>query len=856
MRKLYFVLLFTLFSFFLAPQKVVISADSVSTDEFKTHTVYTENIIDYVDLENINKISVNEENIAYTLDNETLVIFNKSDKSYKAINNFNNIKKIAFVNSYILVADNNNIKVIKDLNETNANDLEILVDISWTNLKAIDIYTNNKYTFIGLIDNQKFELYKFSNSLTNLTNARIKTIDSVQFISAYMLTINENNAYIVTNNIQPKIHTLNLTIENATLSTKDFKTYAQLIDTFIYNQTEYIISFTQENLYLFDSNINEISNININNTSNKLPIQQLSDITYFNDTIYTCDKTYRTIQTFKIINSDNKITLDIDQIILGSYSKAIGRFNNIYDFFIQGKEIIVSDTNNNRIQIINNATPTIIEIEKDTSPKSIILDNNHNLFYVKDILDTSSLVKYTFDNFNYSKSSEISLSHNNKIGYISDITITNNNIIYLLDYSNNRLLYYTAPNIEIKKSFASDGFILDSSSKIEYLKKLDKLVLFNKNNLYLLDLDGKILSSLNIPNSKDITVGLDSVIVLFDNDKISHFTFIDNSFNYNNLDIEYANFSNYNLISYDITSNKIYAFNNERQCFEYFDYTYETQPTFNEINIAINETLTDNDTLIPITITSSTKIYQYPYHLGNVYNLDKSITKCLGIQEYAEYYRVLFAYNDTLTSGYIEKKYAKIENIINKPIEVLTTNQKVPVYKYPTILQYNNSTISTKELPINTVIKLTSQYPISIDNKVFYIYKEGNNIGFIFNADVILNENKHITYLNNNNASIHLIGENETKLYDEDKETVIHTLYNGDRIFVEKFDKNSEYTKVIFKTSDLKTIEGYIRTSTIKMDIIDNSTIIIICIIIVSILLLIIIIISYFATKKRLSSKK
>ena len=45
-------------------------------------------------------------------------------------------------------------------------------------------------------------------------------------------------------------------------------------------------------------------------------------------------------------------------------------------------------------------------------------------------------------------------------------------------------------------------------------------------------------------------------------------------------------------------------------------------------------------------------------------------------------------------------------------------------------------------------------FPITIDNKLFYIYENNGQIGYIFNADVILNDNSNITALHNNNATI------------------------------------------------------------------------------------------------------
>ena len=63
--------------------------------------------------------------------------------------------------------------------------------------------------------------------------------------------------------------------------------------------------------------------------------------------------------------------------------------------------------------------------------------------------------------------------------------------------------------------------------------------------------------------------------------------------------------------------------------------------------------------------------------------------------------------------------------------------------------------------------------------------------------------------------------------------------------------KNEKYTLVHYKTSDLKTITGYIETDYIEMDKLDTNKIVLISIIIASVLILGIIFTTYIIIKKK-----
>lgn len=847
MKKIIFSVFLIVLSIFLSPVSVFTNAE----EEIQINTLYPENILDYTDLTNISNIAINDNFIAYSLNKTDLILFNKSNREYTTISNFNNINKLKYINDTLLVADNDNIKIINNIETLDANDLETINEISCKNINAIDIYTVNNEVYIGLVKSSTFELYKYNERLVNTQTNPIKTSTSDYFSNCYMLAINNNNAYIVSNVDNPKLYTLNYL--NTSPTVKDFKINAQVIDTFYDNNNEYILTFTKEILYLLKSDCTEIDTVKIetagDSDEDQFPIQEISDFDYFNDTIYICDKKYKTIQTFVIDDASGSYQLLSDKILLSSNSLDLGRFDSVNDFTIQGDKILTADTNNNRIQILDNLKPYVInDLEADSYPNSLIVDNYQNLYLIKNNLSNSILTKYSYTSSVYEKSKEYSQINNVNIGFISDITTTNNNVLYLLDYTNNELLYLTENSLEIKKELP---LTLDKSSKIDYLKKSNLLVLLNSNNLYLLNLNGDILSQINIPNATNITTDFNSIYVLA-NDTINLISIEDNILSLSENKIQDSRIANISVISFDIINRQMIGFDSTRHCLVSFECNLESSPfNFSEFNDSTP--LTKSDTLLALTLKSTARIYDYPYYLGNAYNLNNEITNCLAIAEEYDYYRILFNNNNVLKEGFVLKSDIQINTITRKSTNVITTNQLVPVYKYPTILKYNDQTITTISIPINTAITLSATYPISIDGKTFYLYEYDNNIGFIFNADVVLNESKTISYLKTENAEVKSFDEEKIIIYAEDKTTILKKIDNNSRIYVEDFDKNEEYTKVIYKDSSLNTIEGYVLTKYIEMDKLDNSRIIIILIIIISIVLLVIILTSYILIKKKKS---
>lgn len=850
MRKFALAIFILLFGLIFAPNKQLISAEEINnpnTNNIVIDTIYTDNIVEYKNLNGISKLAINDHYIVYSLDNNNLDLFNKETKETTTITDFGSINKIKFIGDKLLVATDSNIKVIDVFTNSQASNFSNIPDIAFTNLKAIDIYTGENLIYIGFVDGQTFNLNEYTLSMQPKTNP-IKQVSSSKYADAYVMTINNKTAYVVSNESSPKMYALDH-LEDEPIESHLSVLY-KVLDTFYHNGTEYILTFTTETLYLLDSNFSEIDKITFN------PIEnvnlEITDIDYYNNKIYVADKKNTgAIQTYEINLENADGELSSNEILICSNSKNTGRFDNANGIFVSGDTLFVSDTNNNSIHIINNNSTTYInDLENGAQPQSVVLDENLNLYFVENDSSNSIITKYTYTTTGYVFATKYDTVSSQKIGYVSSAT-THNSTIYLLDYTNNNLLAITNNGMQIKAQLSID---IDENSKIEYLKDSNQIVIYNDSMLYLLNTNGTILGSpITTDNLVSITSDLKHIYGLYNNTINTYeVNSNDNTITKISTIITNETFKNLSEIEFNISTRKMYAYNKSRACLVSFDFSVVDNP-FDLYDITITEALDSTATPLPIVISGSPIIYEYPYHIGKAYNKEHNITTCIGIEEYGNEYRILFKNNGVLTSGFISKNNAQIQNITRDTNEVIAINQKVPIYKYPTILTYNDETIQVGKIEHKTVIIVTAKFPISIDGKVFYRYEFDGKTGYIFNADIVLNENRTISYIETKNATIKAIGKESIELYNDDKTEVITILHNEDRIYVAQYNENNEYTRVIYTDSNLKTVEGYILTEYIEMDKLDNMKIILIIVIIVSIVLLVVIITSYIVIKKKKS---
>lgn len=823
-----------------------------ASSTFEIETIYPNDVIEYVDLTNISSFDITNDYVCYTLDKQKVTIFCMSTKTYLDFDGFNDIKKIRFANDNVLIADNSTIKVIKNFRTTPT--VVSINEINMTGCRAVDIYFSENIVYIGVINDNTFSLYKYSANLTSNSNP-IMTFNSAYFNNAYLMAINSTNVYIVykTGGTEDKftteLATLDLLSSSLTYG-QTFKVNAKVIDCFEFVDKDYLITSTDEILYLQSLSDNTWTDIKIStegdiNNSN-YPIFEITDITFFNNKVYVSDLHFKSIQAVEI-SLEPTLNLKSNEIVLASSGFSKGRFKNPNNVYIQGSNLYISDTDNNRIQIIENNNCYLIDnLTTNSKPKGVQKDTKNNLYFVTSDINGSVLYKYAISQEQYQKINSYEFVDATHLGIVSSLCVTNSDVIYLLDVTNNCIVYLNENNLVKLNTLDTLGITVDESSQIEYLIELDKLVIKSQNTITLINTDGTKLAQLDISNLSAITSSYNQIIAITSN-FISSYKITNNQVILSdslNLDT-----TNYSCFEYDITTSQMIAFDNARSCLVKFNCNISDIPfNFETLN---NTPLNTSSKLIPIKLNNPTLIYEYPNFLGNIYNQDSDIEYCFGIEEYGEFYRILFNNNGALSCGFVKAESCNTLSRTYSPISVITTNQVVPIYKYPTLLKYQDQRLVIDTLEINKNITLNYVYPASIDGKTFYLYQNENIIGFIFNADVVLSEEKTIKNLNTENACIHIIGGEQTSILDEDKQTVIKVLDNGTRVYVQSYDKNQKYTKVIYKDSNLNTYTGYVLTKDIQMDKLDNTKVILIIVVIITILLLIGIIITFAIIKKR-----
>jgi hypothetical protein len=194
-----------------------------------------------------------------------------------------------------------------------------------------------------------------------------------------------------------------------------------------------------------------------------------------------------------------------------------------------------------------------------------------------------------------------------------------------------------------------------------------------------------------------------------------------------------------------------------------------------------------------------------------------------------------------------------IKNINTIAKEVITINNNVRIYKYPTILRYQDNVLTIGTLARNVKVTSIATYPINIDGKTFYIYESNGTIGFIYSADVVINTSE-IDYLPTTNAKINIIDKTDyVNVYasNSSESEILDTLLNGRRISVTDFDKDSKYTYITYVDDHQVTHHGYVKTENIKLDGVDSHTITLVIMIVVTLIIFTLLIITFASIKRK-----
>lgn len=868
MKKFLVTFFILILGVFLTPNFYTVHADSIN-DSLDIKTIYTDDILEYQNIDGISKLAVGENYIAYSLDNENIKVFNINTKTYGEIPNNGTISKLEMASDNLLIASDTGVKAV-DLNSLydNTNTVQIQTLNITSNQNIVDFYVDNDTIYVGFINDNTFKLTEYYLNLAIKEQTRtIYTDNESKLNSVKAVTLNDTTAHIFCgddSNVLYQLYKLDLSSPSPTLIETKTTFPFSIIDTFYYNNVPYVMAFAPGCLYLYNNSLMKICNTP--SDPNSGAYLHVSDFDFYNNKIYvarTSEGGSGYIQEYTITTKQDESTGKTETVfasnnpLICSKGSEAGRFNEASGLTVSGDTIFVADSNNKSIHIVydnmSKLTTTNLSLKENIENLQTLgdltLDKDLNLYIVANIASNSSIAKYTYNKATntYDFANNFDNISSQKIGSVSSIS-SYQNTIYALDHTQNKLLLISKD--VLNEANLDSKISLNSNSKIERLKSSEDIVIYSNNNLYLINNTGKVLSEISTPSFKSITTDYDKIYGVCDN-KVYSYSLSSQTITDDNKVTEASRLANISSIHYDISSRIMYGFDNNRGCLVNFSFNSNNAP-FNLNNIASSSPLTQDSTILPITIKNSPIIYEYPNCIGMPYNKDGKVTTCIGIEEIGEEYRVLFKNDGTLTTGFIPKTSAQISSSEEQNYhDVITINKKVPVYKYPTLLRYNGEIIKVNELSHKTPIRIYNKYPISIDDKYFYKYiDDDGNIGFIFNADIVLNDSKNITNIESNNAKVRAIGEDCVIVYDENQNEVL-TLENSTRIYVESYSQDSEYTKIKYVDKNQKTTIGYVKTDCIEMDKLDDTKVILIILIVVSIVLLIVITISYIQIKKK-----
>jgi len=848
----------------------------------------------YINLSNITYFGITDNLFCYTLDNNSIYVYDLINKTIKfniSHNDINNINYINCTDNYLFVSSNNqlfvfNLNTFDSLNPTYTTLSQIV------EYKLIDIYFTDETILIGIISqDNKFKVLEFDNDL----NFIYQYSPNEEIPSNYpsQLSINNHDAYMIygtTENNQNMIckltnyRNIDLLIKSVAYKITDTINISQVE----YNNDNYLALTNISGVCLLNTDIlfdDDISNdypteyvytvlenqpAPPNNAITTGYISKAYDIKTKDNLLYVSDYTGKFIQTFtlttKITNEIEKTTIVANEIILGSTGGDVGRFNGKVDYTItDSNNIYVADTLNNRIQIIDNQNNTIKEIKAfsgfiqpntQVKPRDIIKDSYRNLYFIGNY-DNSNNFNLIFK-FNNSENSLATIIPND-FGAISDITIDTLDTLYFINSTTNKL--YKQQNTDLKEIEVDQEIkaMLDSNAKIKFLNNKNLLMIYNINTIALLTTSGEKVIIKDNFNISDLTLDFENNIYILNGNSIKVYSIkdtdivIENTHTSNNLSY-YAN------IEINKENGDILAFNTNRSALEIIKNISSTNFE-NPFNIAKDCYLEEINN--PIKINDNSLIYKLPGIIGNSISPTSKVVYPIASITIGNvnYTQVIYNLDNNINFGYIrEKDILKTYTFETNKQTIIAINKEVSIYTLPTINNFElekKETLKLGKITRKSTLTALGTLPISFDTALgstelveFYVVSYDNKIGFVNTADFTLKNESVINKLKDKNATIKILDDNKyITVYDEDLNE-IGVLHNNDKIVVENFNAKEEYTSIYYYDEDLNEIHGLIKTKYIKLDKVNNTVKLVLYISLAAVVLGVILVIVYIKIKK------
>ncbi len=813
--------------------KLVVNANS----QAEINTLEISNQQHFANLNNISAFAYFSDNI-YFVANGELNKYNTQTKQIDSLSyaNVTNLKqahnKLMFLaNGVLTILNSDGTTFNVSTSPITATAFAVYFD-STTNLFVITYVNNNYMQYI------KFNL---EGEIISSTPAPV----DIGIDSTLALATTQNYAYLIysqgQNNNLVKID-LNIGFNQSPIANFTYMDCSN-IEVINSNPTQLVVT-TNTNFdleFLTEQNNEVTEDFKLSRKSGLNPSFILGDVLNFTDVKIIDNKVYiatnsenSNIQEFSISNN----SLVPNKIILASHGYDLGRFSNVGNINIVNNETFyVADTNNNRLQFINNDLSTQLTQVANTvltQPKKVITVDNVNFY----IMQNDEVLCYNK-----------TLNTVNKITAIGvmDIALTQHNELFCVMPNG---IYNTTSNAYVLSLFYNDTI---TNGKIEILNN-NNLAYYN-DKLYIYNIENcQKITEFEINNVLDLATDYYSNVYALNNNGITKYEYntnyqLDNTYNFD------YNFSNITCFDINKQNGEILCFNQDNQSIIQIKNNITT--TLNEFIHPVNtQTSVSQSNIISFaTTTKECYVFNYPNctDLSAKLNINTNVY-VLDSTTYSNYYYVMYNNNNIINYGYVKKDVATLtQQTTSTPIIVEAIYKNVKIYKYPTILKdIKNINFAIAQINQNDQLTCISKSVISLDNSNYYAIRlQNGTIGYVNASDVRDITINNIKSLPNPNATI--LSTTETvKLYSNSstESDVVLEIKTNSKIYVENYDETKPFNKITYVDDNKVAHNGYIETKYIKLETTNAHSVSAYILLAVGIVLIISSIIVYIKYKK------
>lgn len=770
-----------------------------------SQTSTTTEVLTFTDNQNQHNVgsilgfAVNGNSIYYI--NETLNKFDTTTKLNYTLP-YENVTEIQQTQNFVVFTSNSNLIILKNGNQINVPGFNVSCNF-------FNVFEKDNCLHIAYVEGSKLHYVKINSELI-IDIQRESSLGSQELVAT---CLNDTYIYLIakngTNYGLLKVDTLTLT--QTQLS---FNFSCSHIEMFEQDGETYFLLTTRLNQALtvaheatdFVENITtKLTDVTAHESFSLGEVDKFSDVKYYNGLIYVADETNKSIQTFKLVNSE----LKPNSIIIASNCYENTYFNNVNDFQIANRNnLLVSDTGNNRIQKLGEETKILSTYNqtKLDEPKFYLTSNNQDFWFYFD----GKLIK---------QSETTNLEFN--VGQsISDVKLDSKNNVYYLDYNLNKLIKIA--NNKNTLDGVLDNLSLTETSKLEILNNGYVILTGNTFNVY--NTSFSLVSSLTLSTTIiDFTSDYYGNLYALTPDGIIKLS------NENNVLSQGAtlsyNTTNLTLIRLDKVSGSFVAYDNSNSKFikitnlSFVNGLSNFEHSINATEITPLETILKSGNVL-----ADTYISEYPFNTGLKQELIKG-TKVFVLDEDENSYYIMYNNNNTLEYGYILKNALEVKTFsINQANKVTVINKNIKLYTLPTILRDNNFSFAYTTCQLNSELNVVNFNLVSIDNSEYFaVLTNDNKILYVNSSDVTLSDTTEISALPDLNAELIVADNTKINLYASNTSTseIILELDASQKVYVENFDTTKEYTYITVIKADKTQVSGYVLTKNLKL--LDNN---------------------------------